>query len=236
MKTTLENNAGFRFLLPTITIYMSFMVMDAILTYRYVGSDSLFFLGGLFGVPLIFIIEDIIAEIYGYNFSINLIFSAFVAQTLVILFAQIIVTAPYPSFSTEHASYNNILGTSLLKTDLRSAVAYIAANIINARLLTQWKTLLKGRYFWMRVVGSSMIAAAIYTIFFIGTAMYSHSTQNILKTALFSYLIKIAGCIILAIPATFLVDYVKKVTGIDVYDLPVKFSSFTFFRGTMDDA
>ncbi|MDF1678055.1 MAG: putative molybdenum carrier protein [Legionellaceae bacterium] len=53
--------------------YMSIMLCNAVLTNRYIGTDALFVLGGTFTSPLVFILDDIITEIYGYKIARSVI-------------------------------------------------------------------------------------------------------------------------------------------------------------------
>src|ERR1700722_8736987 len=132
MKTTINNPAGYKFLISISMIYMSIMLCNAILTNRYVGTDTLFVLGGTFTSPFVFILDDIIAEVYGYKITRSVIFSGFTAQTLFVLVCQLVVIAPYPTSFKEYAAYSHILGASLLRIDISGFAAYIIANLINS--------------------------------------------------------------------------------------------------------
>ena len=63
------------------------MLCNAILTNRYIGGESLFVLGGTFTSPFVFILDDIIAEIYGYKITRAVILTGFFSQTLFIIIA-----------------------------------------------------------------------------------------------------------------------------------------------------
>lgn len=52
--------------------------------------------------------------------------------------------------------------------------------------------------------------------------------SRILKVALISFGIKAIYSIVLAGPANLLVYYIKKLTGVDVYDFPKKFTPFKY--------
>jgi queuosine precursor transporter len=52
--------------------------------------------------------------------------------------------------------------------------------------------------------------------------------HDILKVVIVSYLIKASYSVVLAWPVSILVNYVKRVTGIDVYDLPKRFTPFKY--------
>lgn len=212
-------------------IYMSIMLCNAILTNRYIGTDALFVLGGTLTSPFVFILDDIIAEIYGYKITQSVILSGFTAQTLFVLICQFVVTAPYPSAFKEYIAYHHILGPSLLRIDISGFAAYIIANLINSYIITRWKILLKGRYFWLRSLGSSTFSEALYSFLaIVMMELQSIPMKDILKVVAISYAIKAAYSILLAFPAHLAVNAVKKMTGIDVYDFPKEFTPFKYLN------
>ena len=70
--TFIENQYRYKILVVMSMFYMSIMLCNAILTNRYIGNDILFVLGGSFTSPLIFILDDVITEIYGYKIALVL--------------------------------------------------------------------------------------------------------------------------------------------------------------------
>jgi uncharacterized integral membrane protein (TIGR00697 family) len=229
--SVITNPAGYKFLIIISMLYMSIMLCNAILTNRYIGVDTFFVLGGTFTSPFVFILDDIIAEVYGYKITQCIILSGFAAQTLFALICQMAVMAPSPSFFKEHIAYTYILGPSLLRINISGFVAYIIANLINSYIITRWKVLLKGRKFWLRSLGSSTFSEALYSFLAIlMMELNSIPLNDVLKVVIISYLIKVTYSIIFAGPANLLVNYIKKQTGIDVYDFPKKFTPFKYLN------
>ena len=109
---SISNPIGYKILTLISMLYFSFMVLSVILTNRYVGIDEFFILGGTLISPLIFILDDIIAEIYGYKITRFMIFAGFVLQTIFVLICQAILLLPYPYLFEEFHSYNYILGAT----------------------------------------------------------------------------------------------------------------------------
>jgi queuosine precursor transporter len=210
---------GYKYLIIICMFYMSIMLCNAILTNRYIGNNSLFVLGGTFTSPFIFILDDIVAEIYGYKTARSMIIYAFLAQTVFILICQIILITPYPTFFHEQGSYNYILGPQLLRINISGFIAFITANLLNSYILSRWKILLKGRKFWLRSIGSSIFAEALYSLLAI-MLMELHSIpfKDIFIVSSLSFLIKVSYSILFCIPATYIVNYLKAKTGIDAYD------------------
>ena len=225
----IQNIKSYKTLVSLCMLYMSIMLCNAILTNRYVGVDAFFVLGGTLTSPFIFILDDIIAEIYGYKITQNVIICGFMAQTLFALICQTIILSPYPSFFKEQISYTHILGPSLLRIDIGGFFAYIIANLANSYILTRWKVLLKGRYFWLRSLGSSTFSEALYS--FLAILMMEIKSipfHSILKVVAISYFIKVTYSLVFAGPANLLVCYIKKKTGVDVYDFPKRFTPLKY--------
>ena len=205
--------------------------VNAILTNRYVGYESFFVLGGTLTSPFIFILDDIIAEIYGYKITRCLILSGFGAQTLFVIICQVVIMAPSP-FPYKHGDpYSLILGMSLLKINISGFIAYIIANLTNSYILTRWKALLNGRKFWLRSIFSSTFSEALYSLIAI-VMMETNSIRfhDVLQVVVISYLIKATYILIFAAPANILVNYIKRKTGIDVYDFPQRFTPFKYLN------
>ena len=98
-------------------------------------------------------------------------------------------------------------------------------------ILSRWKVLLKGRYFWLRSLGSSTIAEAIYSLIAIlMMEILSIPLKSILQVVTISFSIKAIYSVLLAGPANLLVNYLKKLTGIDVYDFPTQFTPFKYAK------
>lgn len=224
---SIENPAGFYVLVLLSMLYMSIMLCNAILTNKYIGNDSFFILGGTLTSPFVFILDDIVAEIYGYKITCFMIISGFASQTVFVLICQLAVIAPHPIFFTHQSDYAYILGQSLLRIDLSGFFAYIAANLINSYILSRWKVLLKGKKFWLRSLGSSAFSEALYSIIAILLMeMNAIPMSNIMKVIAISFSIKVCYSLVFAGPAQGLVNMIKRVTNIDVYDLPPRFTPF----------
>lgn len=212
---------------------MSIMIFNAVLTNRYIGTDELFVLGGSFTSPFIFIFGDIIAEIYGYRTARYIIFSGFACQTIFVLICQVVVNAPHPELlaSQSYNAYLMILGPSLMRINFSGFAAYMLANLINAKILTRWKILLKGKKFWLRSLGASAFSEAVYTIIaIIMMQINTIQSSGIVKVIILSFLIKIFYSALFAMPANLIVNFVKIRSGIDMYDFEEKFTPFKYLK------
>lgn len=228
-KSVTDNPSGYKFLAVISMLYISIMLCNAILTNRYIGSEALFVLGGTFTSPFIFVMDGIIAEIYGYKIAQCVILSGFASQLIFTLICQVVVILPYPHFFKDEIAYTSILGSSLVRIGISGFIAYITANLLNSYIISRWKSLLKGRYFWLRSLGASAFSEGWYS--FIAILMMEFQEiplRSMMKVILISYFIKIFYSVVFSGPANLLVNYIKKSTGIDVYDFPKRLTPFKY--------
>jgi len=220
-----ESLAGHKYLISFSMLFMIIMLCNSILTNRYISlGDTLFVLGGTFTSPLIFILSDIIAEIYGYKIAKYIILCGYFCQAIFAIVCTLVIRAPVPAFFKDYQVYSSVFGP-LLYIVISSFIAFVISGLINIHIITRWKLLMHGRYFWLRSLGSSTIAEALYSaIAIIMMEIGSIPANNIFKVILTSYLIKVIYSIIFAAPGNALVSYIKLTTNIDVYDTPRSFS------------
>lgn len=222
-----SKHSGYGCLIFFSMLYVSLMLCSGILTNRYVSlTDHIFVLGGTLTSPLIFVIGDIVAEIYGYKVTRLLVWFGYLCQTFFVLICSFVTHMPYPSFFTNNVHYSFIFD-QLPSIVFFSFVAFIVGSLINARIITQWKILVRGRYYWLRSLGSSTIAEAIYTaLAIIMMEINKIGLHKTFQVILVSYLIKVIYSVVLAFPTNLLVYYIKKITKVDVYDKPMSFNPF----------
>lgn len=230
-KSVINNPLGYQYLAFLSIVYFCIMLFNAILTNCYVGSNKIFVLGGTLTSPFVFLIDNIIAEIYGFEITKNIILCSIVAQTIFVFLCQIILNLPHPDFFTNHYEFEHILGWSLVRIHASGCIAYLAAILFNTKVLTRWKVLLKGERFWLRSLGSCAISEALYSfIAILLMEIQSIPLSNILKVMALSYAIKLTYNLILVLPAQHIINRIRNKTGIDVYDFHHKFIPSKYYN------
>lgn len=230
-----NNPLGYQCLVLLSMLYVALMLCNAILTNRYLGGDNLYVLGGTLTSPFVFLLDNVIAELYGFKMTRSVIFFGIIAQSFFVVICLMVTHAPQPSFFTGNESYSQILGWPLLRIHLSGCIAYLFAMLLNSRILTQWKVLHKGEKFWLRCLGACTISEALYSfIAILLMELNSIPLGYILKVVVISYLIKMGYNLILSFPSQLLVNHIRNITGIDVYDFDVRFTPIAYqqiYRG-----
>lgn len=230
-----KSRLAYSYLIFLCMPYMGIMLCNSILTNRYVGGDDLFILGGTLTSPFVFIMDNIIAEIYGFQIARNVIFIGYLTQLSISLIFLMIVSLPYPHIFNDYEAYRHILGWQMFRIITSGFFAYISANLLNSYLISRWKVLVKGRYFLLRSIGASSVAEALYTliaVFIMEISMLSYG--SILHVTCLSFSIKLLYSLIFAVPSSLLVRHIKHKTGMDVYDFPASLTPFNYIKHQQD--
>lgn len=230
-QSVINNPQGYQYLAFLSITYFCIMLFNAILTNCYVGSNKFFILGGTLTSPFVFLIDNIIAEIYGFEITKNIIIFSIIAQTVFVLLCQVILNLPHPEFFTTHHEFEHIFGWSLVRIHTSGCVAYLAAILFNTKVLTRWKVLLKGDKFWLRSLGSCAISEILYSfIAILLMEIQSIPLPYIFKVIALSYSIKLTYNFVFALPAQHIINHIREKTGIDVYDFNHKFIPSKYYN------
>lgn len=139
-----------------------------------VGSFGVFsFVSPLFFFPLLFVINDVITEVYGFRVARRVILSAFIGLLSFIVFLFVIMKLP----ASPHWYYQNefelVFGDLFTRKFFASPLAFLSGQLLNSYLLSRWKILTSGKFFGLRAVGSSICGATINSAVFIVIVFYS---------------------------------------------------------------
>lgn len=195
----------------------------------------------IFMTGIYLVISDIIAEVYGYKEAQKALISLLVIYTLFTGFAIFIAHPSSPnntavawSSTQDPYAFQFIFG-DIPAFYIGVIVSALVGTLLNIYLISKWKILLKGRFFWLRSVGASGIAAFLYSVIttlFVGlhAILYEHALGTMMKIMIASFLAKIITLMILASPATLICAALKKAEKVDVYDYGVKYNPFKIFK------
>jgi hypothetical protein len=202
------------------------MPCSVITTNKVISIGSQYASAGSLVLPLWFVIGDILTEVYGYRVSRQIFWYAIFCQFIFCFVTFLLIRLPSPTFWHGQASYLLVLG-NILHLYLGGITAMIIAGFVNTYIISKWKILTRGKYFWIRTIGSSTIGEAVYTILAFFLMFFGTIPIVQLKFFIFwAYLFKVGYAILFAIPANLLVNYLKKEEGTDVYDYHVNFNPF----------
>ncbi len=110
------------------------LVVSNIITNKQVSVFGWAVSAGSFCVPISYVIDDILAEVYGYKIAKTVIFAGFFANMLAIAYFELTIAAPAVETFTAQAAFETVLGCTW-RTTLASFIAYLAGSVSNAKIM-----------------------------------------------------------------------------------------------------
>lgn len=189
-----------------------------IVAVKLISLNGIFVSGGIVVFPVIYILNDILTEVYGFKRAKYVIWFSFIANLLFVLTVLAVSALPNAPFWNEQKAFDTILGFTP-RLLLASFVAYLAGSFANSIVLAKMKLLTKGKYLWTRTIGSTIIGEGLDSLIFVAIAfggiIPNPAVLNLITT---QWILKTSYETIMT-PVTYLVvNYLKKKEGLDEYD------------------
>jgi queuosine precursor transporter len=181
---------------------------------------------GLLIFPISYIVNDIIAEVWGYKKARLIIWCGFLMNFLAVAIFQLSIWAPGSSNFAHQTEFQLVLGNTL-RLVTASFVAFLCGSFLNAFVMSKMKILQKGRGFSLRAVASTLVGEGADSLVFFTLAFYGVIPTDDLLMLIFTQAGMKTGYEIIVLPLTnFVVRRVKKIEGIEVYDKGVSYNPF----------
>ena len=200
------------------------LVAANLLEAKVIKLGPLAITAGMIVFPLSYIINDCIAEVWGFKKARLIIWMGFLMNFMVVGLGQIAVMIPAAPFWEGEDSFNFVFGMAP-RIAGASLVAFLAGSFLNAYVMSRMKVRSKGKHFSFRAVVSTLAGESADSLIFFpiafaglmpaGELLKMMAVQAILKT-LYE---------IIVLPVTVrVVKYVKRVDGSDVYDDSISYN------------
>ena len=218
-----------KYLLILVTLFIVCYLVSAVVQHRLVSIGEAYFTATALSYPLANLISDMITEVYGYQISRQVVWCGIGAWFVMGLFLVIIIHLPIPGFWSGYDQKFSIVMSPYLRAIVSDSLGIIVGQFVNIYLISKLKILTRGRYYWLRSVGSSF-AGDIVTIFVAITSIFygTMPLPNVYTIAFYGVILNIVCCAIGAVPAMFIVKVLKKAENLDPYDYGVNYNPFRF--------
>lgn len=214
----------YRYLDIITTAFAVVLILSNISSTKILSLGWFSFDGGTILFPLSYIFGDILTEVYGYARSRRVIWIGFAMNLLMVLIFYVVGKLPPAMDWGNQGAYDAILGV-MPRIVLGSLCAYLFGEFLNSYVLAKLKIKTKGKYFWLRAIGSTMIGEFFDTTIFLFIAFAGILPWNLIWIIWVSnYIFKI-GIEIVFLPLTYrLVAFLKKKENEDYYDVGTNFN------------
>ncbi|MEE0941518.1 MAG: queuosine precursor transporter [Methanobrevibacter sp.] len=138
--------------------------------------------------PVIYIVNDVLAEIYGYEKARKVILLGFFMNLVAVICYQITILLPAPAFFENSEAFSIVLG-STFRLLVASFAAYLAGSLVNAKVMVYLKKWDENKLFFRCMVstlfGEGLDAIVFIFIGFLGTMPLEALLLMIVAQALF---------------------------------------------------
>lgn len=194
------------------------LIAANLLETKVIQLGSLTATAGLLVFPVSYIINDCIAEVWGFRKARLIIWSGFLMNFFVVSLGLIAVSLPAAPFWEGEEHFNFVFGMAP-RIVVASLLAFLVGSFLNAYVMSRMKIASQGRNFsaraiWSTVVGETADSFIFFPIAFGGVIAWRElllmmAVQIVLKSA---YEVVILPVTIRVVKA------VKRIDGSDVYD------------------
>jgi hypothetical protein len=207
-----------------VAIFITSLITANIIAVKLIGVAGLVLPAGTIIFPVSYIFGDVLTEVYGYSRARRVIWLGFFCNLITVVAIWIAQIIPPASFWSGQAAYEQILGFTP-RLLLASFFAYLAGEFANSFVIAKLKIISKGRFLWVRTIGSTLVGQGIDSFVFITIAFFGTiPNAAMVSTIITQWLVK-SGYEAIATPLTYLVvNYLKRKENLDVYDQNTNFN------------
>ena len=179
---------------------------------------------GLIVFPVSYIINDCIAEVWGFKKARLIIWSGFASNFLVIAFAQLATVLPAAPYWEGEEAFNFVFGLAP-RIAIASLLAFLIGSFLNAYVMSKMKLASQGRHFSLRAVFSTLVGESADSLIFFPIAFGGLIPLSELFAMILTQAILKSAYEVVILPLTIrVVLYIKHIEGSDVYDKGISYN------------
>ena len=199
------------------------LTMANILEVKIVSVGSLTMTAGLIVFPISYIINDCVAEVWGYRKARLLIWAGFAANFIAVAFIQLAIWLPAAPVWTQQDAFASLFGLTP-RIALASFIAFLVGSFINAYVMSRMKLRSRGRHFSLRAISSTVFGESADSLVFFPVAFWGVIPAGEMVPLILSQIILKTLYEVIALPVTIrVVRATKNIEGVDVYDEGVNY-------------
>lgn len=154
----------------SFAIYAGSIIIQNILATKQIDIGIFTVTTGVLISPIVFMIQDVISEIFGYEEAKKMIIGGFGMNFLAVLLFTFAIKLPSSQFWENQAAFSAILGTTL-RISLASFTAYLVGSLTNSKVLVKIKKHYPKKLF-VRLISSTIVGQLIDNLLFAFIAFY----------------------------------------------------------------
>lgn len=215
----MSNKKGLSFFFTALATFfcVALVVSNIIAGKLWAAPFGLILTTGVWLFPIVYIVGDVIPEVYGLKVARKVILMGFLINLVMIGFYFICLKLTPPPFWTNQEAFQTVLGFTP-RLLLASFLGYLVGSNANAWVLVAVKKFTNGRFLWLRTITSTIVGESLDSVVFVSVAFIGLMPGSAIDTTILSMAGFKIAYEVLATPLTYLVvNWVKKVEKVDQY-------------------
>ncbi|CCX63365.1 uncharacterized protein BN727_01435 [Bacteroides sp. CAG:598] len=194
------------------------LIAANLLETKVIQLGSLTITAGLLVFPISYIINDCIAEVWGFRKARLIIWSGFVMNFFVVTLGLIAVSLPAAPFWEGEEHFNFVFGMAP-RIVAASLMAFLVGSFLNAYVMSRMKIASRGRNFSARAIWSTVVGETADSLIFFPVAFGGVIAWRELVVMMGLQILLKSAYEVVILPVTIrVVKAVKRIDGSDVYD------------------
>lgn len=188
---------------------------------KFLDTGTLYF-------PILYILNDMLTEIYGFKASRKVIWLTIGCNLLFV--ASLYIAAIIPGTEIiDSNQYFNIVFTTSPRILLASVTSFLIGEYVNSLVLAISKIRWQGKWFGARAIFSTLVGVAIESTLFAFIAFYDRiGSVELMEMTIALVIVKVLYELF-SLPITIrIVSFLKNKEGVDHYDYNTKFNILPF--------
>ena len=168
-------------------LYITCLILANLLGSKITTLGGIRMSVGIFFIPVLFLVTDVLCEVYGRKEATRLVFISLIMLVITLGMTALCIVMPVNPTWDNQAAYLSVFGSSL-RMITASIIAFIFSQFHDVWAFEFWKKKTKGRFLWLRNTASTVVSQFIDTTIFMFVAFYA-TTPNFTVPFIFSLII-----------------------------------------------
>lgn len=200
------------------------LIAANLLETKVIQVGSLTVTAGLLVFPISYIINDCIAEVWGFKKARLIIWSGFAMNFFVVALGLIAVAIPAAPFWEGEEHFNFVFGMAP-RIVAASLMAFLVGSFLNAYVMSKMKVASQGRNFSARAIWSTVVGETADSLIFFPAAFGGVIAWKELLIMMGIQIVLKSMYEVMILPVTIrVVKAIKKIDGSDVYDTDISYN------------
>ncbi len=200
------------------------LIAANLLETKVIQVGSLTVTAGLLVFPISYIINDCIAEVWGFKKARLIIWSGFAMNFFVVALGLIAVAIPAAPFWEGEEHFDFVFGMAP-RIVAASLMAFLVGSFLNAYVMSKMKVASQGRNFSARAIWSTVVGETADSLIFFPVAFGGIIAWKELLIMMGIQIVLKSMYEVMILPVTIrVVKAIKKVDGSDVYDTDISYN------------